>query len=73
MKLSDCKHGSIVKIGNNTYRLYKSEIAKVKLCEKRDSLWDDARSLFEIKLWNDTCELVDDNAAVSGDQTMYPK
>lgn len=84
MKLSDCKHGSIVKIGKTNYRVYRLEefhdgtlgtmkpFARIQKCEKRKTgWWDDHNVKFEIRNWQDECELVDDsNTAVAGEKLI---
>jgi hypothetical protein len=82
MKLSDFNHGTIVRIGKNTYRLYRLEVfhngvlgtmksfARLQPCVKRgEHWWDDQNSKFEIHNWSDECELVDDsNVGVAGEK-----
>lgn len=84
MKLSDCKHGSIVKVGDSTYRLYRLEelaggllgtmkrFARLHPCFNRPSgWWDDHNQKFLIRNWSDPCELIDDsNTAVAGQRLI---
>lgn len=81
MKLSDFKHGTIVKIGQNTYRLYRLEecssgilgtmtrFASLQPCFLKDGhWWDDWNSKRETRDWSDACEFVDDqHTAVAGE------
>lgn len=81
MKLRDCLHGSIVKIGQITYRLYRLEVfaggilgtmkrfASLQPCALRDGhWWDDYHATHEIRNWSDDCELIDDShTAVAGE------
>ncbi len=81
MRLSDFKHGTIVRIGSATYRLYRLEefaggmlgtmkrFARIQPCVVRNGVWwDDHHAKFEIRNWSDECELVDDtHTAVAGE------
>lgn len=86
MKLMDCKHGSIVKIGNVLYRLYRLEqfadgflgtmkrFPRLHPCEKRSTGWWDLHNKnFQLMKWSDECELIDDsNTAESGQRLILP-
>lgn len=82
MKLSDFKHGTIVKIGSTNYRLYRLEqfaggllgtmtrFPRLQECEKRGDHWWDIHTKTPNYSchWNQPCELVDDsNTAVAGE------
>jgi len=82
MTLNDCKHGTIVKIGPTTYRVYRLEqfdngvlgtmrnFAGVQKCKQREdgSWWDVHTVPRKYQHWHTSCELVDDsNTAVAGD------
>lgn len=82
MKLSDFRHGTIVKIGETTYRLYRLEVfadqtlgtmkrfARLQPCGLRPTgWWDDHNKPSQIRNWSDECELVDDQyTAVAGER-----
>lgn len=84
MKLRDCKHGTIVRKENTTYRLYRCEVfqdgtlgtmkpfARIQKCDKRDTgWWDDHNQTFLIRSWDDECEIVDDsNTAIAGERLI---
>ena len=82
--LNDCKHGSIVKVGSVTYRLYRLEVfndgtlgtmknfARLHPCNKRDSgWWEDHNQKSLIRDWSADCELIDDtNTATAGQKLL---
>jgi hypothetical protein len=82
MKLSDCKHGSIVKVNGSTYRLYRLEelgsdrvlgtmkqFPRLQQVSKRESGWWESHEAYhKMGQWTDECELVDDTCtAVAGE------
>jgi hypothetical protein len=81
MKLGDCRHGSIVRIGTVTYRLYRLEefhdgllgtmkmFARLQPCTLQASgWWDNYNVRSVIRGWSEPCELVDDSdTAIAGD------
>lgn len=81
MFLRDALHGTIVRRGTQTYRVYRLEqfaggllgtmkpFASLQPCELRaDGWWDIHTKPREIRNWSDPCELVDDShTAVAGD------
>ncbi len=80
--LSDCLHGSIVRIGQHTYRVYRLEelrdgilgtmtrFARIQPCLIRGKhWWDDHNQKFEIRNWSDRCFMIDDTrTAVAGEK-----
>lgn len=82
MKLSDFRHGTIIRIGQTNYRLYRQEqfpngllgtmsrFARIQPCDLRGDghWWDDHNAKWETRNWSDECELVDDSyTAVAGE------
>lgn len=84
MKLSDCKHGSIVKVGSHEYRLYRLEqfadgtlgtmrrYARLQpVIRKETGFWDDHKYSSWYKDWEAECELVDDtDTAAAGEKLV---
>ena len=83
MKLSNYSHGSIVRIGNQTFRLYRLEefsngllgtmkrFPRLQPCFYREKFgWvDDHKAQWHLGNWNDECELVDNShTAIAGER-----
>jgi hypothetical protein len=83
MKLSDCKHGSIVKVAGTTYRLYRLEeladqvLGTMKLfprlqpvAQRKTGWWDSHEAYHKIGQWTDECELVDDTCTATAGEVF---